>query len=302
MSLHSSTEALLAQLDAQIADLRDVAELRALRGEELRYDSVAQRVTRQTRHGEITGRWYAELIGTYHVRDRFFRWGWAGGNASYVTFIERVFREGQLRDAPQLSMSVVGDLTREEADTLATLGVVLASGRDVYVEEADGAVRYMGMFDAARPSAMQLSVPPPAVAPKTPTDPPRGAQRSIPPSTAARVSTPPGGRHVEPSRETFLPVAKLTHEILARDAPGFSQAVLAITVDAAAARPRLMVHIAVVDGGGKLRSVDASRALLDAALDLLTHERGRGEGRWRKLEAHIVQKKNGGATLHVEVV
>ena len=112
----------------QVLDLRDVAELRGLRSEELRFDSVAQRVTRQTKHGEIVGRWYAELLATYYLRDSIFRWAWAGTSSSYSTYGERIFKEGQQREVPQLCMSVVGGVTPEDADVLTQLGLALTGG------------------------------------------------------------------------------------------------------------------------------------------------------------------------------
>ncbi|MCA9588502.1 MAG: hypothetical protein KC657_24465 [Myxococcales bacterium] len=308
MPLDDATRRLRETLDAQVLDLRDVAELRGLRSEELRFDSVAQRVTRQTKHGEIVGRWYAELLATYYLRDSIFRWAWAGTSSSYSTYGERIFKEGQQREVPQLCMSVVGGVTPEDADVLTQLGLALTGARDLFVEEpGDGTVKFYGMYDSPRPSGLHVSVPPPPVrrasSPPASERPGRSRSTTSPEGPAAKRSAPPpADRPREPDRAAFFPVASLAHELLARDVPGFSQAVLTLTIDPAARQTRLMVQLAAVDAGGRLRAVDATRELLDAATELVTAERARGAGAWRKLEAHLAPKSDGGATLHVEVV
>jgi hypothetical protein len=308
MPLDDATRRLRETLDAEVLDLHDVAELRRLRSEELRFDSVAHRVTRQTKHGEIVGRWYAELLATYFLRDSIFRWAWAGTSSSYSTYGERIFKEGQLRDVPQLCMSVVGGVTPEDADALAQLGLALTGARDLYAEEpGDGSVRFYGMYESPRPSGLHVSVPPPAVnrgsSPPVSQRPGRARSTTSPEGPAAKRSAPPPPeRPREPDRATFFPVASLAHELLAREVSGFSQAVLTLTIDPDSRQTRLMVQLAAVDARGRLRAVDATRDLLDAATDMVTAERARGAGAWRKLEAHLAPKADGGATLHVEVV
>lgn len=184
-------------------DLRRVLErerARTDRGEQVQFDPVSRMATWEARRGEVIGRWYGEVIATYIVRDRILRWAWAGrSSVSTSTHAEVVAREGQARGVPQLSMSVVGDLSEEDACALARLGVLVAQGDGMLIRRMDPTldvaghqgvtfdeeIGYIGLFDAARPregataDPSRYSVPPPAVASR-PSAPP-GANASPPP-------------------------------------------------------------------------------------------------------------------------
>jgi hypothetical protein len=177
-------------------DLRRISERReehAARGEEIKYDSVSRVAIMQTRRGDTVARLYGEVLATYAPHDRILRWAWAGRSSSApATHGDVVFREGQARGVPQLSMSVVGDLELDEARTLVKLGALVARAEGVHDRMIGGEVELIGIFDRSTPSEAveparesRFSVPPPPVAEKAPErdakGPPPRAYRSIPP-------------------------------------------------------------------------------------------------------------------------
>ena len=178
-------------------DLRRLVERReehAARGEEMQFDTVSRVATFQTRGGDVVARLSGEVLATYAPEDRILRWAWAGRSSSSApTHGDVVFREGQSRGVPQLTMSVVGDLDLEDAKTLVELGALVARAEAVHERMAGAEIELLGLFDRPRPSEIvelaresKFSVPPPPVADKvekvadTKAPPPR-AYRSIPP-------------------------------------------------------------------------------------------------------------------------
>lgn len=175
-------------------DMRRISERReehAARGEEITFDSVSRAAIMRTRRGETVARFYGEVLATYAPHDRILRWAWAGRSSSApATHGDVVFREGQARGVPQLSMSVVGDLELEEAKTLVKLGALVARAEGVHDRMIGGEVELIGLFERSSPSEAveparesRFSVPPPPVAEKgaEPKGPPPRAYRSIPP-------------------------------------------------------------------------------------------------------------------------
>jgi hypothetical protein len=157
-------------------------------------DTVSRIATFQTRSGDAVARLYGEVLATYAPADRILRWSWAGRSSSAAaTHGDVVFREGQARGIPQLTMSVVGDLELDDAKALVELGALVARADAVHERMANGEIELLGLFDRPRPSEnvelareSRFSVPPPPVVEKaeritdTKAPPPR-AYRSIPP-------------------------------------------------------------------------------------------------------------------------
>ena len=175
-------------------DLRRISERReehAARGEKMEFDSVSRMAIIQSRRGEAVARYYGEVLATYAPQDRILRWAWAGRSSSASpTHGDIVFREGQARGVPQLSMSVVGDLDKADAQALVKLGALVARAEGVHEIEVGSEIEFVGVFDRPRPSDVvelaresRFSVPPPPVAEKSgdPKGPPPRAYRSIPP-------------------------------------------------------------------------------------------------------------------------
>ena len=178
-------------------DLRRLSERReehATRGEEMEFDTVSRVATFQKRGGDVVARLYGEVLATYAPDDRILRWAWAGRSSSSApTHGDVVFREGQSRGVPQLTMSVLGDLDLEDAKTLVELGALVARAEAVHERMAGGEIELLGLFDRPRPSEIvelakesRFSVPPPPVAEKLEKSadskaPPPRAYRSIPP-------------------------------------------------------------------------------------------------------------------------
>lgn len=179
-------------------DLRGLAEKRAARdarGEELRYDSVSRLATVESRRGDVVARLYGETLASWTPRERIFRWAWAGrAPSTSATHADLVFREGQARAVPQLTMSVVGDIDADDARTLASLGALVAHATGVYERTVGGDVQFVGLFDRPRPhegvdgaGESRYSVPPPPVAAGagsphgSGSSPPAHAYRSLPP-------------------------------------------------------------------------------------------------------------------------
>jgi len=177
-------------------DLRRISERReehAARGEQLEFDSVSRMAILQSRRGEAVARYYGEVLATYAPDDRILRWAWAGRSSSAPpTHGDVVFREGQARGVPQLSMSVVGDLDHEDAKQLVKLGALVARADGVHELKVGAEIEFVGIFDRPRPSEAveqaresRFSVPPPPAVEKPaapdPKGPPPRAYRSIPP-------------------------------------------------------------------------------------------------------------------------
>jgi hypothetical protein len=78
--------------------------------------------------------------------------------------------------------------------------------------------------------------------------------------------------------------------------PGFRQGLLVMTVDHDARGRHLVVQLVVIDAQGELNALDPPIELVEAAAALS------GDARWRKLTARITPKRDGGATLHVDVL
>jgi hypothetical protein len=194
--------------------------------------------------GEAVHRLFGEILATYEPHDRILRWAWAGRSSSAPpTHGDVVFREGQSRGVPQLSMSVVGDLDFDDAKALVELGALVGRAEGIHERIVAGNTEFIALFDRPRPSESveparesRFSVPPPPVAekaadskappsrayrsippireifePRTGSSPPRaGSAGSIPPPAPAATSTSsPSSRAASPSTP---PVAKKLQE------------------------------------------------------------------------------------------
>ncbi len=304
----------------------------------MRTDSAARLVTWETKHGEVTARQYLEVLATYEPRDRILRWGWAGRSPSAsASHVDTIVREAQARGVPQLAMSVVADLSPEDAEALAKLGAILARAEGFVSRPGTGSeTQFVGLFERSQPDAQdRYSVPPPPVAatPQPPRATPPPPYRSLPPvrevyaprvpRTEGSDSRPPprpsqqpgakpgesgraGDRPAvrEPSRALFVPVANAALGALAQGCPGFQQALFVVTVSAggADAPRRVVVQLVALDASGILRALDPPRELVEAAAEMTDADRREGNGIWRKLSARILPKPDGGATLHVDVM
>jgi hypothetical protein len=322
MPLDESSRRFAFLLQRDLRRIEDRERARRDRGEEVRYDAVSRVATWETRRGDVVGRWYGESIATYNARDRILRWSWAfRSTTEQGTHAELVFKEGQSRGVPQLSMSVVNDVDEEEAMSLARLGAVAARADGIHVQKKEGdedSVEIIGLFESSRPSdrlkaatVNRISVPPPPVAPVRPTPTPRAAHRSLPPITELyeprrSSSKPPGMMRDEPpdepltdtpARERIVPLANMAIAWCGQRSPGYRQGLLVMTVDNDARRGRhLVVQLIVIDVQGDLRALDPPVELVEAAASMSL------EARWRKLTARITPKPDGGATLHVDVL
>lgn len=306
MPLDESSRRFAFLLQRDLRRIEDRARARKDRGEEVRYDAVSRVATWENRRGDVVGRWYGEALATYNARDRILRWAWAFRSTTEGgTHAELVFKEGQAKSVPQLSMSVVNDVTDEEAMTLARLGAVAARADDIHVQKKEGdddSVEVIGLFESSRPSdrlraasASRISVPPPPVAPSMPTPTPRPAHRSLPPVAERYAVT----ELYEPRNERtqLVPIANMAIVWCGQRSPGFKQGLLVMTVDDDARRGRhLVVQLVVIDVEGQLGALDPPVELVEAAAAMSI------DARWRKLTARITPKPDGGATLHVDVV
>jgi hypothetical protein len=321
MPLDEATNRFAFLMQRDLRKLADREAQHAARGEGINYDSVSRLATFETVRGDVTSRHFAELLATYSPDDRILRWAWAGrAPSSGPTHADLVFREGQHRGVPQLSMSVVGDLDEIEAAKLARLGALVARADALHVRRHDAGLQYIGLFERPRPHEAvkdaRVSVPPPPVTERPDTPPPRAAPyRSLPPirevfepRTGGRAgSNPPpapdDAKVREPARAIFLPVANAALGALGRGCPGYRQGLFAVMIDDSARdKRRLVVQLVALDALGQLRALDPPTELVEATTQMIEADRGDGNGPWRKLSARIVPKTDGGATLHVDVV
>jgi hypothetical protein len=222
MPLDEATRRFAFLLQRDLRRLLERRAERAARGEVVRFDSVTRIAVMQTKRGESVGRLFGEVLATYAPHDRILRWAWAGrSSSSPPTHGDVVFREGQSRGVPQLSMSVVGDLDLEDAKELVELGALVARAEGIHEQETGtGDLDFVALFDRPRPSEAveparesRFSVPPPPVVEKgaEAKGPPARAYRSIPPireifeprspsspPRAGSGSSPPGAKSSPP--------------------------------------------------------------------------------------------------------
>ena len=226
MPLDEATRRLAFLLQRDLRRLAERREEHAARGEEMDFDTVSRIATFQSRQGNVVARLYGEVLATYAPDDRILRWAWAGRSSSSApTHGDVVFREGQSRGVPQLTMSVLGELELEEAKVLVELGALLARAEAVHERMANGEIELLGLFDRPRPSEIvelaresRFSVPPPPgterekleKAGDTRAPPPR-AYRSIPPIRELYEprtgSSPPRGVSPHPPASPSTPAA-----------------------------------------------------------------------------------------------
>lgn len=213
MPLDEATRRLAFELQRDLRRLVERERSRSERGDEVSYDSVSRMATWETRRGDVIGRWYGEIIASYVPNDRILRWAWAGSaSLATATHAEAIFREGQVRSVPQLSMSVVGELDDEEACALARLGVIVTNGEGLQIRRAENDVTFIGLFDSPRPREGQssdpsrYSVPPPPAASQHPSTAPVGRADSAPGSEGARSSPPPRTRTIPPPGSAYRSV------------------------------------------------------------------------------------------------
>jgi hypothetical protein len=316
-------------------ELRRFAERGAAResgGQELQYDSIARLATYEQRGGGVVSRHFTELLATYSPDDRILKWAWAGKlPAAETSHVDLVFREGQARGVPQLTMSLVNEVDEVEAHKLASLGALVSRARGMHVRVKEGGVEYIGLFDRSRPQPdlddaapfgssteedQRYSVPPPVVEEKKEDkkeekkEEHRPAYRSLPPireiyePRTRRSSAPPALKPVvrEPAREIFVPVATSALAALSRSSPGYKQGLFAVTIDEDERKKRrIVVQLVALDAHGMLRVIDPPADLVDTTAKMIEADRSDGNGPWRKLHARITPKPNGGATLNVDV-
>jgi hypothetical protein len=191
MPLDEATRRFAFLLQRDLRRITDRREQHAARGDVLKFDSVTRIAVMQSRRGESVHRLFGEILATYEPHDRILRWAWAGRSSSAPpTHGDVVFREGQSRGVPQLSMSVIGDLDFDDAKALVELGALVARAEGIHERIVAGNTEFIALFDRPRPSETveparesRFSVPPPPVAEKAPDPkaPPSRAYRSIPP-------------------------------------------------------------------------------------------------------------------------
>ena len=272
MPLDEATRRFAFLLQRDLRRITDRREQHAARGEVLKFDSVTRIAVMQSSRGESVSRLFGEILATYEPHDRILRWAWAGRSSSAPpTHGDVVFREGQSRGVPQLSMSVVGDLELEDAKALVELGALVARAEGIHERIVAGNTEFIALFDRPRPSEnvepareSRFSVPPPPVAeklaepkgppsrayrsippireifePRTGSSPPRSSSGSMPPAPAstsspptASPSTPPVAKKLqEPSRALFLPVANAALAALTRGSKSYLQGLFVVTLD-----------------------------------------------------------------------
>ena len=208
MPLDEATRRFSFLLQGDLRRLTEKHDERETRGEHVKFDSVSRIANIETARGSASSRLYGELLATYAPHDRILRWAWAGrADSASPTHGDVVFREGQSRGVPQLTMSVVGDLDPQDALTLVKLGALVARADGIHQRTVGTDVEYIGLFERSRPVAEpadppndRYSVPPPLVEAngKPGSGPPPRAYRSIPPirevyEPRSGGSRPPGG-------------------------------------------------------------------------------------------------------------
>ncbi|MDB5220871.1 MAG: hypothetical protein JWO86_8798 [Myxococcaceae bacterium] len=248
MPLDEATRRFAFLLQRDLRRITDRREQQEARGDVLKFDSVSRIAVVQSRRGESIARLFGEILATYEPHDRILRWAWAGRSSSAPpTHGDVVFREGQSRGVPQLSMSVVGDLDFEDAKALVELGALVARAEGIHERIIAGNTEFIALFDRPRPSEAveparesRFSVPPPPVhapekapdakapparayrsippireifEPRTGSSPPRASSGSMPPPSSVSSPPPPSARGASASSSpSSPPVAKKLQE------------------------------------------------------------------------------------------
>src|SRR4051794_6980820 len=174
MPLDEATRRFAFLLQRDLRRLSERREEHAARGEEMEFDTVSRIATFRTKRGDVVARLYGEVLAVYAPDDRILRWQWAGRSSSSApTHGDVVFREGQARAVPQLTMSVINELDLDDAKALVALGGLVARADAGHEGTATGEIELLGLFDRPRPTEgvelareSRFSVPQPPVVEK----------------------------------------------------------------------------------------------------------------------------------------
>ena len=214
---------------------------------------------------------HAEPIGRLNPDFGLLRWWWHGRSVE-------VANEG-------------------EAHLLAKVAAQIARADGVLRIEDDYGVSFIALFEGTpAPRTLRKPAPKQALAPQS-----VGGEVSLDDADVEPLSIEP-----EPASSERGP-SILVQEALAvttRATNGeFAQALLSVVVEVdegAAVQGRFFVDVVALDPKGELVSVDATRALIDAAAHTIAADAQSGNGRWRKLLVRL-RRTVRGASVEVDV-
>lgn len=253
-----------------------------------------------------------ELVARYAPDLGVYRWWWAGrpdGVAS-SSRIDKAFGEAQRLNIAIVSARQIVLDDAADAEMLARVVSHLARAHGLIARADPHQISFYALYESAasleramrtpttRPRSVPpldvatsglhayaaRSIPPPAVAPKPP---------SQPPPAARPVS--------EPSIELVFPVAQAAGAAVKRALGGaFQNAVLVVVVDTSREKARFYAQLVATSPFGELEAPDTSKELFDAVTNLIVAD-ARTNGRWHKLVVRFHPDGSGIAVGRVEV-
>ena len=105
----------------------------------------------------------------------------------------------------------------------------------------------------------------------------------------------------EPSRERVMPMAKLGLAAVVSALPaGFQQALVTLDLSVQNGRARFFVFVVASDHECNLVAIPTPQGMMEAARELIAEDARRGNGRWKRLIARLINKPTG-VSLSIEV-
>jgi hypothetical protein len=229
-----------------------------------------------------------ELVARYSPELGVFRWWWtaqADGTAAPQSRLDRAYAEAQRTKVEALlSRQIVLD-DAADAEMLARIACHLARAHGLLARAEGTQIAYYALFESA--ASLERAMTEPRVTPAPIVQ--HGGQQyahSMPPPAVAprRPSQPAPAVPREPALELVFPVAQAASASIKRALGGaFQNAIMVIVIDTSREKARFYVQLVAISPFGELEAPDTSRELMDAVTAMIVGDAKSGNARWHKL-------------------
>lgn len=249
----------------------------------------------------------AEVIGVYSPSFGSLRWWWHGRIANVMKKgrLDTVLDQAKQHQISELARDHAEVTTEAEARMLANLVAQLARAEGVLrIESEEFGVQFLAMFEgqerastrdvdpSPRDAAAQYTMPAPPTTPE-PLATAKSRLQTIQGAQAPVLTVPLPVR--EPTREVIGPLVRAALDALARVQQGFLQALMTVVVEMKDNKGRFTVQVVALDPSHELVAIDTTRALQEAAAQMIADDVRSGNGRWGKLVVRLRRTERGAA-------
>jgi hypothetical protein len=267
------------------------------------------------RMGETLFRAQTEHIGNYYPDIGMFRWAWAlRPHTTGPTRLDAVMREGEAQGIEQLRANHISSIPEDDAVLVAHLAAHIARANGVLrLPEGEHFV-FFALYEIPHPNPARggFSVAPAAMPaaqssetslPALISDVTLAPQHVPPPAESGPVLTRPSAERPirEPGRLVLTPLAQQAAVDLARVMPGYTQALLVVSVNRQEAKGRFFVVLVATDAEGVMHALEPTSKTVEATANMIRTDSVDGNGPWRRLVLRFTPKPGGGAKLSIEI-